>query len=245
MAPGSGEFGRPTFVPGWLDTTTAFPAVFPPAFAGGASGEPKSSWAPAPAPWLPRPLPDRALPPPRVGGGGTTVAEPRSDPSDPADRAADSPEAAPLPSLPSMLAGGATTCGVSAAPLDLANEPPPDADGGGGTGFARRSPVAVAPQLLRSRLTCDGGGATTTAAGKVSLGVEEKSRGGAEAGGGTTSTVCAIGVRELARSRGVSRGAGATTVCASGSAVRILSRVTLGAGCTTDAFNVGEVRVPA
>jgi hypothetical protein len=81
------------------------------------------------------------------------------------------------------------TCGVSVAAPLRANEPPPDADGGGGTGFARRSPVAVAPQLLRSRLTCDGGGATTTGAGKVSFGVEEKSRCGAETGGGTTSTV--------------------------------------------------------
>ena len=42
MAPDSGEFGRPTFVPGWLETTTPLPAVLPPAFAGGANGEPKS-----------------------------------------------------------------------------------------------------------------------------------------------------------------------------------------------------------
>ena len=176
-----------------------------------------------------------------LGGGGTTVAEPIN----PADRAADFPEALAFASLPSMLAGGGTTCGVSVAPLDLANEPPPLADGGGGTGLARRSPLAVAPQLLRSRLTCDGGGATTTGAGKVSLCADETSRCGAETGGGTTSTVCVIGVRELARSRGVSRGAGATTVCASGSALRILSRATSGAGATTDAFNVGDVRVLA
>ena len=178
---------------------------------------------------MPRPLPERGLPPPRVGGGGTTVAEPRSDPSDPADRAVDFPEAAVL-WLPSMLAGGGMTCDISVAAADLANEPPPDADGGGGTGLARRSPVAVAPQLLRSRPTCDGGGATTTCAGNVSLVRDETSRWGAETGGGTTSTVCVIGARELARSRGVSRGAGATTVCASGSAVRILSRATVGAG---------------
>src|SRR6202034_4487966 len=48
-------------------------------------------------------------------------------------------------------------------------------------------------------------------------------------------------------SRGISRGAGAITVGASGLAVRILSRATLtlifGAGGTTAAFKVGEVRV--
>lgn len=173
MAPGSDEFGRPTFVPGWLEITTPLPAVFPPAFAGGANGEPRSSCAPAPFPLLPRPLPERDLPPPRLGGGGTTVAEPSSDP---ADRLADFPEPPAFDALPSMLAGGGMTCGVSVAALDLDNEPPPLADGGGGTGLARRSPAAVAPQLLRSRLTCDGGGATTTGAGKVSLCVEETSR---------------------------------------------------------------------
>lgn len=137
------------------------------------------------------------------------------------------------------------TCGASVAAPPLASKPPPDAEGGGGTGLARMSPVAVAPQLLRSRLTCDGGGATTTGAGSVSLCVDETSRWGAETGGGTTSTVCVIGVRELAKSRGVSRGAGAITVCARGSAERILSREMSGAGETTVAFNAGDVRVLA
>ena len=122
-------------------------------------------------------------------------------------------------------------------------DPPPDSVGGGGTGFVRKSPVAELPQLLRSRLTCDGGGATTAGAGSVSLGVDETSRWGAETGGATTSTVCVRGTRESARSRCVSRGAGATTVGASGLAVRILSRETFGAGATIDEFRVGAVRV--
>jgi hypothetical protein len=107
----------------------------------------------------------------------------------------------------------------------------------------RKSPVAELPQLLRSRLTCDGGGATTAGAGSVSLGVDETSRWGAETGGATTSTLCVSGTRESARSRCSSRGAGATTVGASGLAVRILSRETCGAGGTIAvALRVGEVR---
>src|SRR5208282_5102322 len=72
------EFGSPTFVPGWLEITTPLPAVFPPALVGGATAEPRSSGLPAPVPLLPRPLPDRALPPPRPGGGGMTSAAPSS-----------------------------------------------------------------------------------------------------------------------------------------------------------------------
>ena len=122
-------------------------------------------------------------------------------------------------------------------------DPPPDAVGGGGTGFVRKSPVAELPQLLRSRLTCDGGGATTAGAGSVSLGVDETSRCGAETGGATTSTLCVSGTRESAKSRCSSRGAGATMVGASGFAVRILSRETFGAGGTIVVLRVGEVRV--
>src|ERR1700730_2485367 len=143
-----------------------------------------------------------------------------------------------------MLAGGGTTCVASVPTPDARDrDPPPDAVGGGGTGFVRKSPGAELPPLLRSRLTCDGGGATTAGAGSVSLGVDETSRCGAETGGATTSTVCVRGTRESARSRCVSRGAGATTVGASGLAVRMLSRETFGAGGTTAAFKVGEVRV--
>ena len=140
-----------------------------------------------------------------------------------------------------MLAGGGTTCGESGPMPDLASEPPPEALGGGGTGLARKSPAAELPQLLRSRLTCDGGGATTAGAGSVSLGVDETSRDGVETGGATTSTVCVSGTRELARSVCASRGAGAITVAVSGVAVLILSRETFGAGGTTTAFKAGDV----
>src|SRR4030088_3586130 len=143
-----------------------------------------------------------------------------------------------------MLAGGGTTW-VARGPTPDARDcdPPPDAVGGGGTGFVRMSPVAELPPLLRSRLTCDGGGATTAGAGSDSLGVDDTSRCGAETGGATTSTLCVSGTRESARSRCSSRGAGATTVGASGLAVRILSRETFGAGGTTAAFKIGEVCV--
>src|SRR6266852_4766590 len=132
-----------------------------------------------------------------------------------------------------MLAGGGTTCVASVPTPDARDrDPPPDAVGGGGTGFVRRSPVADLPQLFRSRLTCDGGGATTAGAGSDSLGVDDTSRWGAETGGATTSTVCVNRTRELAKSSCASRGAGAMTVGAIGFAVRILSRETFGAGGT-------------
>jgi len=143
-----------------------------------------------------------------------------------------------------MLAGGGTIC-VARVPMPDGRDrdPPPDAVGGGGTGFVCKSPVAELPQLLRSRLTCDGGGATTAGAGSVSLGVDETSRWGAETGGATTSIACVRGTRESAKSRCSSRGAGATTVGASVLAVRILSRETFGAGGTIVVLRVGEVRV--
>src|SRR5208282_3612954 len=145
-----------------------------------------------------------------------------------------------------MLAGGGTTWAVRAPapfPPSLPLDPPPDAVGGGGTGFVRKSPVAELPQLLRSRLTCDGGGATIAGAGSKSLDVDDTSRGGAETGGATTSTVCVNGIRELARSRCASRGAGAMTVGAIGFAVRILSREIFGVGGTISALKAGELRV--
>jgi len=109
--------------------------------------------------------------------------------------------------------------------------------------LACKSPVAEPPQLSRSRLTCDGGGATTAGAGIDSLEVEDTSRGGAETGGATTSAFCVRGMRELAKSRCASLGAGAMMVGANGVAVRIWSRATSGAGSTMlAAFKVGAVR---
>jgi hypothetical protein len=103
-------------------------------------------------------------------------------------------------------------------------------------------PVAEPPQLLRSRFTCDGGGAITVGAGNVSLDMADVSRCGADTGGATTSVVCVNDDRELAKSRWASVGAGATTEGLIGVALRILSRVTSGAGAITGAFTVGRER---
>ena len=100
------------------------------------------------------------------------------------------------------------------------------------------------PQLFKSRLTCDGGGATTACCGSASLGAE-RSRAGAETGGAITSTACATVARELAKSCGVACGAGATTFIATGLAERSLSRATSGAGATSVGFIDGVLRVLA
>lgn len=120
--------------------------------------------------------------------------------------------------------------------------PPLAAEGGGGTGCERRSPVRALPQLLIS-WDDDGGGATTVVGGSDSLAVDDKSRVGAETGGATTSVVCDIGTRELARSRGVAAGAGATTVDEIAVEARNLSAATFGAGAMTVGFIAEERRV--
>jgi hypothetical protein len=104
-------------------------------------------------------------------------------------------------------------------------------------------PDAEPPQLLKSRLTCEGGGATTVGVGKVNLALADVSRCGAETGGATTLAVCVSDDRELARSRWASVGAGAMTEGLIWVALRILSRVTSGAGATTDALSEGIERV--
>src|ERR1700688_4362858 len=142
-----------------------------------------------------------------------------------------------------MLEGGGTTCGLRGPTPVLAIDLPPASDGGGGTGFARNSPEEVLPQLLSSRLTWDGGGATTAGAGSYNSELGITSRRVADTGGATTSTVCVSGTRALAKSRCVSRGAGATTVGASEVEVRILSRETFGVGGTIAALNAGDVRL--
>jgi hypothetical protein len=160
------------------------------------------------------------------------------------------PACEPLPPpdkpAPSRLAGGGTTCEERVPEPVRANDPPPPAEeGGGGTGWERMAPLRVLPQLLRSRLTCEGGGATTACAGRESLAAVAASRAGAETGGATTFTVCERVVRELARSCGVSWGAGATTFCASALAERMRSRETSGAGATSVGFICGVARVEA
>src|SRR5258708_32156057 len=86
-----------------------------------------------------------------------------------------------------MVAGGGTTS-VASVPTPDARDPPPDAAGGGGTGFMCTSPAEVLPQLLRSRLTCDGGGATTAGAGRGSFWFGTSPL-GAQARSATTATV--------------------------------------------------------
>src|SRR5258707_7124540 len=108
-----------------------------------------------------------------------------------------------------MVAGGGTTS-VASVPTPDARDPPPDAAGGGGTGFMCTSPAEVLPQLLRSRLTCDGGGATTAGDGRGRFGFDP-SRCGGEAGGGNTSTGCLKGEPGPARSCRPVRGDRATT----------------------------------
>ena len=241
IAPPPVELGRPTLVPGWLDITTPLLAAFPPAFAAGAAAEPRSSGPPAPLPLLPRPLPESPLPPPTLGGGGTTFADPTSVPPPrllPREPFLEPPACDP----PSMSAGGGTTC-VAIVPLpDLDLDPPPAAEGGGGTGCVRMSPLRVLPQLFRSRLTCEGGGAITAGTGRASFGTDARSRAGADTGGATTSVVCDSGARELARSRGVSRGAGATTFGVSEPRLRIFSGEALGAGATGAEFSDAALR---
>jgi hypothetical protein len=243
MAPPPVEFGNPTFVPGALEITTPVPAEFPPLLVGGAADDPRSNGPPAPAPLLPRPFPESSLPPPNPGGGGTTVADPSSAPARPfaCDPFPDPPAPDPFPSI---LAGGGTTCGLNEpAPDDRARAVPPAVEGGGGTGCDRTSPLRVAPQLFRSRLTSDGGGATTAGAGNDIFRFTADSRGGAETGGAITSVVCERGVRELAKSRGVSCGAGATTGLGSEFAARNLSGTASGAGRISDGLITGRFRV--
>ena len=150
--------------------------------------------------------------------------------------------------LPVMLAGAAQPAGRAILTLVLVasmmlRRPRTVAVGRVSRGCRQ---CAVPPQLFRSRLTCDGGGATTAGGWQRQLRTDVVSRRGAETGGATTSTVCVNGTRELAKSRCVSRGAGAITVGASEFALRILSRETFGVGGTIAAFNVcndGEFRV--
>ena len=91
-------------------------------------------------------MPESALPPPRVGGGGTTAADPERSDRPVRDWEPLLPE--PFPKL----AGGGTTVEEEArVPLeDRPSDPALLLLGGGGTGCERRSPVRVLPQLLRS-----------------------------------------------------------------------------------------------
>src|SRR5260221_4012048 len=104
-----------------------------------------------------------------------------------------------------MVAGGGTTSVASVPTPDARDrDPPPDAAGGGGTGFMCTSPAEVLPQLLRSRLTCDGGGATTagTGGGRFCF---YTSRRGAENRGANTTTGCVKGAPGPCQARRAAR----------------------------------------
>lgn len=212
---------------------TTPPGALPP-LPGGATDDPRSSALPVPLPLLPRPLPVSDFPPPPlppiVGGGGTTAFP--SSPVPPRFLALPDP---PVPFPPKFAGGGTTSvasCPLPDRPRLCSCASDPLAEGGGGTGCERKSPLRVLPQLSMS-WTCDGGGAITVVGGSESLAVEDaRSRVGAETGGATTSVVCESCVRELARSRGV-LGAGATTVDAIAFEARSFSAAMFGAGAIT------------
>jgi hypothetical protein len=85
-------------------------------------------------------------------------------------------------------------------------ERPPTCTGGGTTFGSER----LAPEAVRSLVTCEGGGAITDGAGMFNFAVCVLSRMGAEIGGGTTLAVVAAGPRKGGGSRWTSDGAGCT-----------------------------------
>ena len=139
-----------------------------------------------------RPAPESVEPALTFGGGGTTVPVATAVPIPPALLAWPLPP--PDRADPGLiLGGGGTTWLVPIKPgtARLSCERPPSCTGGGTTlGSAR-----AAPETLRSRVTCEGGGAITGVAGSVSRAVWDVSRGGTETGGGTTVAVVAAGPR--------------------------------------------------
>jgi hypothetical protein len=88
----------------------------------------------------------------------------------------------------------------------LSGERPPTSTGGGTTFGSER----LAPETVRSLVTCDGGGAITAGAGIFSFAVWVFSRSGAETGGGTMIVLEAAGPRRGGGSRGTSVGEGLT-----------------------------------
>src|SRR5215475_10069861 len=88
----------------------------------------------------------------------------------------------------------------------LSGERPPTSTGGGTIFGSPR----LAPETVRSVVTCEGGGATTAAAGILSFADCVPSRRGALTGGGTMTVFEAAGPRSGAGSRGTSVGEGRT-----------------------------------
>jgi hypothetical protein len=168
-----------------------------------------------------------------LGGGGTTFAG-RED-----------VDAVP-PVEPFVLTvggGGTTSEAPKIFPIRLLNTDPLPVCGGGGTTVFEGSGAFPLASRCRSRETsADGGGATTDGAGKLSIGSRRCVRGGAETGGGTTAAF-AICTGALEISRLTEDGAGGMMFVAIVGTVRLLSRLTLGAGATTEAFRLGATIV--
>jgi len=180
--------GRPTFVPGWLETTT--PEALPPLLLlGGAPATPESSGPPSPAPRLPLPWPVIEPPPDSDGGGGTTAVP---VPIPPATERCAEP-------APSWTVGGTTD--VPPRPLIWrAAEALPTCTAGGTIWFCR-SPGPKPGPVLATSIAMVGGGATTLGDGMASLGFRFVTCSGADTGGGTTCTAFDPGRRSVDTSR--------------------------------------------
>jgi len=179
----------------------------------------------------------RGLPPgaaaATLGGGGTTFA------------GSEDVDAVPPvePFVFTVGGGGTTSDAPNIFPIRLLSTDPLPVCGGGGTTVFDGSGAFPLASLCRSRETsAEGGGATTEGAGKLSIGSRRWVRGGAETGGGTTAAF-AICTGALEISRLIDDGAGGMMLAAIAGAVRLLSRLTLGAGATTEAFRLGATSV--
>ena len=139
--------------------------------------------------------------------------------------------------------GGTTSDAPNIFPIRLLSTDPLPACGGGGTTVFEGSGAFPLAKRCRSRETsAEGGGATTVGAGNASMGSRSCARGGAETGGGITAAF-AICTGALEISRLTDDGAGGIILAAIAGAVRLLSRFTVGAGATTEAFRIGAISV--
>jgi len=179
-APGPPLLGRPTFEPGWLETTKPMPGALPPELLGGALTELASNRPPRPEPRLPCPNPEIDGSPVTDGGGGTTLpAPPRLAiclaGTDPPLTTGAGGTTDPLPAssaicralfdvlfAPLTCTGGGTTLSVCTEPA-MARLPvaaPFNCTGGGTTESLALPNPEAACGLLEVPLICTGGGTT-------------------------------------------------------------------------------------
>src|ERR1700693_671610 len=181
--------GRPTFDPGWLETTT--PEALPPLLlVGGGVATTASRAPPSPTPRLPLPWPVSEPPPDADGGGGITAVP---VPIPPATERCAEP-------APNWTVGGTTE--VLPRPLMFwrAAEAFPTCTAGGTIWFCR-SPGPQAGPVLATSEAMVGAGATTLGAGIARLGFTLVTWSGADTGGGTTCTAFDPGRRSVETSR--------------------------------------------